>query len=99
MPGVGDRQRVGQRLGLFAFVLDFDEDAEVAVPRLGFGLADQVGGVLVVVGIEEAGEDDVVLQLAQLDRLALDHLLGVTRGAARGEREDRSDEQERGKQR
>ena len=59
--GVGDRQRVGERLRVFALVLDFEEDAEVGRAVRRRRLADEVGGVLVVVGVEEAREDDVVL--------------------------------------
>ena len=82
--GVGDRERVGQRLRLFGLVLDFEEDAEVGGAGGRRLLADQVGGVLVVVGVEEAGEDDVVLDLAELHRLTLDDLLLVADVAASG---------------
>ena len=90
---------VGQRLRLFALVLDFEEDAEVGRALRRRRLADQVGGVLGVVGVEVAREDDVVLELAELDRLALDHVLGVARVAAGGDADGERGEREGGEQR
>jgi hypothetical protein len=97
--GVGDDQRVGQRVRRFVLVLDFEEDAEVGEAGSRRRLADQVGGVLVVVGIEEAREDDVVLQLAQLHRLALDDVLGAARPATGAERNRDGGESQGGEQR
>ena len=97
--GVRDRERVGQRLRLFALVLDFEEDAEVGRFRRRRRLADQVGGVLVVVRVEVAREDDVVVELAELDRLALDDVLLVARVAAGGDGDGEGRQGEGGEQR
>ncbi len=99
VPRVGDRERVGERLGLFALVLDFEEDAEVGRAFRRRRLADQVGRVLVVVGVEEAREDHWYLSSPSLTDLALDHVLGVARVAAGGDGEGEHRQRKGGEQR
>jgi hypothetical protein len=60
---------------LVGVVLDFEEDAEVGLAvRRRVLLADQVGGVLVVVRVQVAREGDDVLELAELEYVALGDL-------------------------
>ena len=56
----------------FALVLDLQEDAEVAHALRLLLRALEVGRVLGDVGVEEAGDRDVVDEPAELERLALD---------------------------
>ena len=97
--GVCDRDRRGQRLRVVAFVLDFEEDAEVGVAVRRRVLADQVGGVLGVVRVQVAREGDVERELAQLHRLTLDHLLLVAHVAAGGNADGEQAEREGGEER
>ncbi len=97
--GVGDFQRLRQGLRLVAFVLDFEEDAEVGGAFRRRRLADQVGGVLGVVRVQVAREGDVEGELAELDRLTLDDLLLVALVAAGGDADSEGGEGQGGKQR
>ena len=65
------RRRAARRRSSF---VDHHEDAEVGGAGLRRRLADQVLGVLGVVGVEEAGDLDVVVEPGELDRLALGDL-------------------------
>src|SRR5215210_5035275 len=90
--GVDDGERAGQGLRLLGVVvLDLGEDAEVDGVLPGCGLALQVCLVLGVVGVEEAREEDVVFERAELHRLALDDAGGLFAAAA-GQRDRRGDE-------
>jgi hypothetical protein len=92
--GVGDRQSLGQADRPVRVVLNLEEDAEVVRVFFQRRLADEVGGVLVVVFVQVAGEDHGVLQPADLDDFTLFHVARIARPA--GGDSDREKAQDEG---
>ncbi len=75
---IDDAVVVGEAVRLVGVVLDAEEDREVVLVGRGRGLTLQVGRVLGVRGVQEPGELDVVGQVPDFERLALEHRLLVT---------------------